>query len=294
MPNATGTYTYVRELYGPNSWGRLASFAFTWQFLISGPLETSSGLVAAAQYMVYITKTDSETITQLLGCAFGVLVTLVLYQSTRTVGWVTLVFGSLTLLVIGFTIAVVRVDLSEPVRPTNARGRLMPAVWRQGMANFEARNFRLPPNWANPDDTMDGSESALSSAMQRGTMLSGLLGAARMGIYDFTGYFDVNFIGSKVKALTGMPVPCKGSLLHRYHMLNPRALQVVNPMRTIPVACISTCYVVCGIYFLVYVSVMAYLPWDGPEGFVARASSLPLVAARNFILSSRAFDLDFS
>jgi len=71
------------------------------------------------------------------------------------------------------------------------------------------------------------------------TLLIWSLGnAARFGIYDFTGYYDVNFIGKEVK----------------------------NPTRTIPVAGISTCFIVCIVYFLTYIAVMAYLPWDEAVG----------------------------
>merc|ERR1719510_1394270 len=56
--------------------------------------------------------------------------------------------------------------------------------------------------------------------------------AARFGIYDFTGYYDVNFIGKEVQ----------------------------NPTRTIPIAGIVTCAVVFVIYFATYIAVMAYLP----------------------------------
>lgn len=62
--------------------------------------------------------------------------------------------------------------------------------------------------------------------------------AARFGIYDFTGYYDVNFIGKEVK----------------------------DPERTIPLAGVSTCIIVCIVYFLTYLSVMAFLPWDPAEG----------------------------
>jgi len=58
--------------------------------------------------------------------------------------------------------------------------------------------------------------------------------AARFGIYDFTGYYDVNLIGDEVQ----------------------------NPRRTIPVAGIVTCSIVCVVYFLTYLGVLAYLPWQ--------------------------------
>jgi amino acid transporter len=41
---------------------------------------------------------------------------------------------------------------------------------------------------------------------------------------------------------------------------------VKNPQRIIPRAGISTCVIVCIIYFLTYLSVMSYLPWDPAEG----------------------------
>merc|ERR1719189_3304530 len=62
--------------------------------------------------------------------------------------------------------------------------------------------------------------------------------AARFGIYDFTGYYDVNFIGEEVQ----------------------------NPEKTIPLAGVATCIIVCIVYFLTYLSVMAFLPWDPAEG----------------------------
>merc|ERR1719183_28284 len=63
--------------------------------------------------------------------------------------------------------------------------------------------------------------------------------AARIGIYDFTGYYDVCHIGDEVQ----------------------------NPKRTIPRAVVFTCFAVCVIYFLVYLAVMGFLPWSGEDGF---------------------------
>src|SRR5437660_1108593 len=39
MPGSGGSYVYLLESYGRERWGRLASFLFIWQFLLSGPLE---------------------------------------------------------------------------------------------------------------------------------------------------------------------------------------------------------------------------------------------------------------
>src|SRR6516165_2606328 len=48
FPGSGGSYLYLLECYGPNRWGRLMAFLFIWQFLISGPLEVASGLIAMA------------------------------------------------------------------------------------------------------------------------------------------------------------------------------------------------------------------------------------------------------
>jgi len=37
---------YLLECYGRERWGRLLAFLFIWQFLLSGPLEIASGLIA--------------------------------------------------------------------------------------------------------------------------------------------------------------------------------------------------------------------------------------------------------
>jgi len=66
--------------------------------------------------------------------------------------------------------------------------------------------------------------------------------AARYAVYDFTGYYDVNFVGKEVQ----------------------------NPTRTIPIACISTCCVVACVFFLVDVAVMGSLEWRAEHGGYVR------------------------
>src|SRR5262249_61858298 len=50
LPGSGGSYLYLLESYGRDRWGRLMAFLFIWQFLISGPLEVASGLIAIAQF----------------------------------------------------------------------------------------------------------------------------------------------------------------------------------------------------------------------------------------------------
>src|SRR5262245_19535243 len=50
LPGSGGTYLFLLESFGRERWGRLMAFLFIWQFLISGPLEVASGLIAIAQF----------------------------------------------------------------------------------------------------------------------------------------------------------------------------------------------------------------------------------------------------
>jgi len=54
MPNAGGSYQYLKEAYGPNSLGRLLSFLFIWQLSFSAPLSIASGCIGLAHYAGYI------------------------------------------------------------------------------------------------------------------------------------------------------------------------------------------------------------------------------------------------
>src|SRR5262249_10586119 len=46
LPGSRGSYASLLECYGPATWGRLMAFLFIWLFLLSGPLELASGLIA--------------------------------------------------------------------------------------------------------------------------------------------------------------------------------------------------------------------------------------------------------
>merc|ERR1719210_2266149 len=52
-PVSGAPYVYLRELYGRETLGRLASFLYIWQFWVSCPCEVASGFIAVAEYLVY-------------------------------------------------------------------------------------------------------------------------------------------------------------------------------------------------------------------------------------------------
>jgi fructoselysine transporter len=55
MPQAGGSYVFLREAYGANKFGRLMSFLFIWQTLFQAPLSISSGALGFADYSKYLT-----------------------------------------------------------------------------------------------------------------------------------------------------------------------------------------------------------------------------------------------
>ena len=53
MPGSGGSFRYLREAFGRETFGRLMAFLFVWQFVLSGPLEIASGYIGFAQYASY-------------------------------------------------------------------------------------------------------------------------------------------------------------------------------------------------------------------------------------------------
>src|SRR5580704_16416093 len=54
MPTAGGSYEYLKQIYGPQRFGRLVSFLFIWQLTFSAPLSIASGCIGLAAYAGFI------------------------------------------------------------------------------------------------------------------------------------------------------------------------------------------------------------------------------------------------
>src|SRR5438874_8994828 len=54
LPGSGGSYNYLKQIYGPNRFGRLFSFLFIWQLSFSAPLSIASGCVGLSQYAAYL------------------------------------------------------------------------------------------------------------------------------------------------------------------------------------------------------------------------------------------------
>ena len=111
-----------------------------------------------------------------------------------------------------------------------------------GFAHFKAENLYLPPDAFQP-----------ASGFVLGLGMS-----ARIGVYDFTGYFDICQMGEEVK----------------------------NPKWTLPVSCVGTCVIVTFIYFLVYLAVSGCMPWETRDGVVGFTTLVASEAdSANYIMS---------
>jgi amino acid transporter len=159
MPGSGGTYVYLREGYGRETYGRLMAFLFIWQFILSGPLEIASGYIGFARYFGYIWQGLTPRGTLLVVVAIGVLNIMLLYRRITSIGKITVSLWIGTLLT---TLAVIVT----------------------GAMHFSAaRAFDFPPGAFN---------------FSLG-FLFGLGAASRIGVYDYLGYYDICYIGDEVK-----------------------------------------------------------------------------------------------
>lgn len=160
MPGSGGSYIYLRDGYGRETWGRLMAFLFIWQLILSGPLEIGSGLIGFKQYLNYLwPQTTHHHLDQILVVGLGVLVIVLLYRRIGSIGKIT-------------------VALWVGVLLTTC------AVIFGGVGHF------------NPKIAFDFPPHAFDFSLG---FVFGLGAAAQIGIYDYLGYYDVCYLGDEVK-----------------------------------------------------------------------------------------------
>src|SRR5262245_32429076 len=159
MPGSGGTYLYLREGYGREKWGRLMAFLFIWQFILSGPLEIASGYIGFQQYATYLFPGMTKLGAVLLVTVVGLLNIALLSRRITSIAKITVALW------VGVILTVAGVIVT-------------------GVFNFDAkRAFDFPPN-------------AFQFSFG---FLMGLAPAARVGVYDHLGYYDICYIGDEVK-----------------------------------------------------------------------------------------------
>ncbi len=129
LPGSGGSYHFLREIFGGYRWGRLIPFLFIWQFLVSGALEMASGYIGALGYLTYVFpqlgpptgQTGIPTSTRWIAVAAVAVVTLLLCQRIRHIGWLGIVLCTGTIITVLTVIAA-------------------------GLANFNSALIEFPPN----------------------------------------------------------------------------------------------------------------------------------------------------
>jgi amino acid transporter len=181
MPGSGGSYLYLLESFGRQRWGRLMAFLFIWQFLLSGPLEIASGLIAMDSFSQSLSPefkdyNDRHTLKIVLwqgqqqddvidltvsparlGCvAVGVVILVLLYRRVEVLGRLTVLLWLGILGVIAW-------------------------ICIEGFLHFDAaRAFDWPE--AKPDDT----------ARKLGqTMI--------LALYSYLGYYNICYVGEEVR-----------------------------------------------------------------------------------------------
>ena len=159
LPGSGGSYRFLREAYGPQTWGRLMAFLFIWQFVLSGPLEIASGLIGFGQYAGYLVPGLGAGGDRFVAAGVGLLAMLLLARRITFLSRVTVTLW------IG-TVAT------------------MVTVVAAGLPHFHAaRAFAFPPG---------------AFAFNRGFVL-GLGSAALIAVYDYLGYYDICYLGDEVR-----------------------------------------------------------------------------------------------
>jgi amino acid transporter len=89
MPTSGGSFGYLREAFGRETFGRLMAFLFVWQFVLSGPLEIASGYIGFSQYLGYIWPGLTPG-PLLVAAGVGLVNIALLYRRIATIGTLTI------------------------------------------------------------------------------------------------------------------------------------------------------------------------------------------------------------
>jgi amino acid transporter len=159
LPGSGGSYVFLREGFGRETFGRLMAFLFVWQFIFSGPLEIATGYIGFARYLQYVCGDMSYWTLAAVAAGVGLLNVALLYRRITSIGKITVALWLGVLL----TILVVIVS---------------------GAMHFDYRRaFDFPPG---------------AFRFSLGFLL-GLGTASRLAVYDYLGYYDVCYIGDEVR-----------------------------------------------------------------------------------------------
>jgi amino acid transporter len=159
MPGDGGSYLYLREGFGPQSFGRLMAFLFIWQFVLSGPLEIASGYIGFSEYLQYLWRGINHYEAFAVCIVIGIVNIALLYRRIDSIGKIAVSLWIGILICTG-------------------------AVIFTGAFHF------------NPKIAFDFPKGAFTFSTG---FLFGLGAATTLGVYDYMGYYDVCYIAGEVR-----------------------------------------------------------------------------------------------
>lgn len=185
LPGSGGSYLYLLESYGRQRWGRLMAFLFIWQFLISGPLEVASGLIAIGQFSTSLSR-HYEDFNQ----AWTWKWSLVDDPKTSVFGDLSVAVGPAQLL--GLLIGVGILFLLY--RRITVLGRLAVTFWVGvlGVIAWILIEGGLHFDRAIAFDFSDPQTRQFPSGFQLGALMI-------LAMYSYLGYYTVCYIGDEVR-----------------------------------------------------------------------------------------------
>ena len=175
MPEAGGSYAFLREIYGREGAGRYASFLYIFQLGFSAPLSMASGCIGCAEFAAFLfpgLRTPLLTAwphgpawTSVLAACVCMVIVVMLYQDIRTilrmawVLWAGVMAAMATVLFAGFT-------------------------------HFHPALLQMPSHPLAPS----------------AGFFAGLGSATLIATYDYWGYYNVCFLGGEIKS-PGKTIP---------------------------------------------------------------------------------------
>jgi amino acid transporter len=182
MPKAGGSYQYLKEIYGREKAGKLASFLFIFQLTFSAPLSIASGCVGLAMYATYIFPGLNLTyFAHDINIPVPIIGPLEANISASNAAFLA-IFICLFAMVLLYR----RITIINKLSQFLWIGVLITILWIiiSGILNFHPSiAFSFPQN---------------AFTLNSGFFL-GLGSAMLISVYDYWGYYNVCFIGGEIK-----------------------------------------------------------------------------------------------
>ena len=182
LPSSGGSYRYLREIYGPDKWGRLISFLFIWQVSFSAPLSIATGCIGLAGYAAYYWP-ELETVYAHHDAALHIP-----WVGGLQVSWIVTPGTAVAVVIVFFTVLLL-------YRRITVIGRLSKILWFGVMGTIGWIIFAGLTHF-NAARAFDFPQHAFSLTPQFWT---GLGGAMLVATYDYWGYYNVCFLGDEIK-----------------------------------------------------------------------------------------------